>query len=82
MERLAKSARRVLWLNPLLRYTKFEPRAAGMKAMMPHVSACLPVHNLESLAQLVEVLAAKAPGAGTAPPRRAATPAATPAVGA
>jgi hypothetical protein len=56
MERLAKSARRVLWLNPLLRYAGFEPRAAGMKAMLPHVSACLPVHNLQSLEQLVRVL--------------------------
>jgi uncharacterized protein with von Willebrand factor type A (vWA) domain len=57
MERLAKSARRLLWLNPLLRYSGFEPRAAGMKAMLPHVSACLPVHNLNALEQLVQVLA-------------------------
>jgi hypothetical protein len=56
MERLAKSARRLLWLNPLLRYAGFEPKAAGMKAMLPHVSACLPVHNLESLEQLVRSL--------------------------
>jgi hypothetical protein len=57
MERLHKSCRRLLWLNPLLRFEKFEPRAAGIRAMRPHVDAFLPVHNLESLEQLVEVLA-------------------------
>ncbi len=72
MERLEKSARRLLWLNPLLRYTGFEPRAAGMKAMMPHVSACLPVHNLEALEQLVRVLAD--PRQGALPPRPQARP--------
>lgn len=57
MERLAKSARRVVWLNPLLRYAGFEPRAAGVRAMLPHVNECLPVHNLNALAQLVQALA-------------------------
>ncbi len=56
MERLRKSCRRLLWLNPLLRYAGFEPRAGGMRAMLPHVDALLPVHNLESLEQLVAVL--------------------------
>jgi len=70
MERLAKSARRLLWLNPLLRYAGFEPRAAGMKAMMPHVSACLPVHNLEALAQLVQALGEGSQGPQARPPRR------------
>lgn len=57
MERLAKSARRVVWLNPLLRYAGFEPRAAGVRAMLPHVSQSLPVHNLQALSQLVQALA-------------------------
>ena len=52
MERLGKSCRRVLWLNPLLRYAGFEPRAAGIRAMLPYVDDFLPVHNLESLVQL------------------------------
>jgi uncharacterized protein with von Willebrand factor type A (vWA) domain len=60
MERLHKSCRRLLWLNPLLRFEKFEPRAAGIRAMRPHVDAFLPVHNLESLDQLVRVLASPA----------------------
>lgn len=56
MERLHKSCRRLLWLNPLLRFERFEPKAAGIRAMLPHVDALLPVHNLESLEQLVAVL--------------------------
>ncbi len=56
MERLHKSCHRLLWLNPLLRYSRFEPRAAGIRAMLPHVDAFLPVHNLESLEQLVRAL--------------------------
>jgi hypothetical protein len=56
MERLHKSCRRLLWLNPLLRFQRFEPRAAGIRAMLPKVDAFLPVHNLDSLAQLVDLL--------------------------
>jgi len=61
MQRLRKSCRRLVWLNPLLRYDRFEPRAGGVKAMLPHVDAFLPVHNLASLAQLADALAT--PGA-------------------
>jgi hypothetical protein len=56
MERLAKSCRRLIWLNPLLRFEKFQPRAAGIRAMLPHVDRFLPVHNLESLEHLVRLL--------------------------
>jgi uncharacterized protein with von Willebrand factor type A (vWA) domain len=52
MERLAKSCRRLVWLNPLLRYDKFEARPAGIRAMLPYVDDFLPVHNLQSLKQL------------------------------
>jgi uncharacterized protein with von Willebrand factor type A (vWA) domain len=56
MERLHKSCRRLIWLNPLLRYPEFEAKPAGIKAMLPHVDAFLPVHNLQSLAELAETL--------------------------
>ena len=56
MERLHKSCRRLVWLNPLLRFDAFEPRAAGIKAMLPHVDRFLPAHNLESLGDLARVL--------------------------
>lgn len=57
MERLHKSCRRLVWLNPLLRYEGFEARPAGIKAMLPHVDDFLPVHNLESLTQIAAALA-------------------------
>lgn len=60
MERLHKSCRRLVWLNPLLRYAGFEPRAGGIRAMLPHVDHFLPAHNLASLDQLVTLLAAPA----------------------
>jgi len=72
MARLHKSCRRLVWLNPLLRFAQFEPKAAGIKAMLPHVDRFLPAHNLHSLAELVAVLGQpEAPR----PPRRRAAPA-------
>ena len=59
-ERLAKSCRRLVWLNPLLRYEGFEPRAGGVRALLPHVDAFLPVHNLASLEELAAQLTAPA----------------------
>jgi uncharacterized protein len=58
MERLSRSCVRLAWLNPLLRFEGFEPRAAGVRAMLPHVDDHLPVHNLDSLAGLADALAA------------------------
>jgi hypothetical protein len=55
---LSRHAREVIWLNPLLRYEGFEPRAAGVRALLPHVSRHLPVHNLASLADLGRALRA------------------------
>jgi len=58
MDRLHRSCRRLIWLNPLLRYEGFEPKSLGMRAMMPHVDEFRPVHNLASLEELIEVLSA------------------------
>jgi uncharacterized protein len=60
-ERLSKSCRRLIWLNPLLRYRGFEPKAAGVAALLPHVDAFVPVHNLESLDQLIARLVQTSP---------------------
>ena len=57
MERLHKSCRRLIWLNPLLRFDGFEPRARGVQAMLPHVDEFRPVHNLNALADLCAALA-------------------------
>jgi uncharacterized protein with von Willebrand factor type A (vWA) domain len=66
MERLHKSCRRLIWLNPLLRYTGFEPRAHGIRAMLPHVDDFRPVHDLDSLSALATALSEA--------PRRMASP--------
>jgi uncharacterized protein with von Willebrand factor type A (vWA) domain len=56
MERLHKSCRRLIWLNPLLRFEGYEPKAQGAQAILPHVDDFRPVHNLESIAELGAVL--------------------------
>jgi len=61
MERLHKSCRRLIWLNPLLRYDGFEPKALGVRAMLPHVDEFRPVHNLETIAALARALSAPRP---------------------
>ncbi len=61
MERLHKSCRRLIWLNPLLRYEGFEPKSLGIRAILPHVDEFRPVHNLDSLRALTEVLSRPAP---------------------
>ncbi len=58
MERLHKSCRQLIWLNPLLRFDGFEARPAGIRAMLPHVDAFLPAHNINSLVDLADVLSA------------------------
>ena len=55
--RLRRSCRRLIWLNPLLRYAGFEPRAAGVRALLPNVDEHRPVHDLDSLAALGRALA-------------------------
>jgi uncharacterized protein with von Willebrand factor type A (vWA) domain len=56
MARLARSAKRIVWLNPLLRYGGFEARASGIRAIMPYVDEFRPCHSLNTLADLAEVL--------------------------
>jgi len=56
VERLAKSCRRLIWLNPLLRYAGFEPKSLGMRAILPHVDDFRPAHNLSSLEDVARAL--------------------------
>jgi uncharacterized protein with von Willebrand factor type A (vWA) domain len=56
MDRLHRSCRRLIWLNPLLRFEGFEARAKGVRAMLPHVDELRPIHNLESMTELVRAL--------------------------
>lgn len=54
--RLRRSCRRLIWLNPLLRFEGFQPRSEGIRAMLPHVDEFRTVHNLNSLRELVQTL--------------------------
>jgi len=56
MDRLHRSCRRLIWLNPLLRFEGFEAKARGVKTMLPHVDELRPIHNLESMTALVAAL--------------------------
>ena len=53
---LRRSCRRLVWLNPLLRYDEFAPKSLGVRAILPHVDEFRPVHSLDSLAELARAL--------------------------
>jgi len=56
MQRLHLTARRLIWLNPLLRWDGFAPKAAGIRAMLPHVDSFRAGHSIASLEALAEVI--------------------------
>jgi len=60
MDRLHRSCRKLIWLNPLLRFDGFEARAKGVRTMLPHVDELRPIHNLESMDELVRALSGAA----------------------
>src|SRR6266403_799212 len=64
IDRLHRSCRRLIWLNPLLRFSGFEAKAKGIRTMVPHVDELRPIHNLESMQDLVRALSASGGRAG------------------
>jgi len=70
MDRLHRSCRRLIWLNPLLRWSGFEPKSQGIRAMLPHVDEFRPVHNLASLRALVDLLSRPMPSRRLGVPER------------
>jgi uncharacterized protein len=58
IDRLHRSCRRLIWLNPLLRFDGFEAKATGIRTMLPHVDEFRPVHNLDAMADLCRALSA------------------------
>jgi uncharacterized protein with von Willebrand factor type A (vWA) domain len=58
IDRLHRSARRLIWLNPLLRFEGFEAKARGIRTILPHVDEFRPIHNLDSIAELCRALSA------------------------
>ena len=61
IERLHKSCRRLVWLNPLLRYERYEAKAAGARSLIRHVDDARTIHNLESMSDLAATLAKEWP---------------------
>src|SRR5262249_46095912 len=64
IDRLHRSCRRLVWLNPLLRFEGFEAKAKGIQTMLPHVDEFRPIHNLESMGDLCRALSAHGGHAG------------------
>ena len=60
IDRLHRSCRRLIWLNPLLRFEGFTAKARGIKTMLPHVDEFRPIHNLEAMTDLCAALSARA----------------------
>lgn len=56
MDRLHRSCRRLVWLNPLLRFDGFEAKAKGIRAMLPHVDEFRAAHSLDAVSDLVDAL--------------------------
>lgn len=65
-ERLHLSCRRLIWLNPLLRWDGFEAKAQGIRALLPHVDTFSAAHNVQSLEALADTIS-RAEEAGEKP---------------
>ena len=64
MKRLHKSCRRLIWLNPVLRWDRLEPKSQAIRALLPHVDEVRPVHNIDSLRALIAALSRPMPARG------------------
>src|SRR5713101_2777131 len=64
IDRLHRSCRRLIWLNPLLRFSGFEAKAKGIQTILPHVDELRPIHKLKSKKELVRALSASGGRAG------------------
>ena len=53
INRLSLFAKNIIWLNPLLRYEKFEPKVKSIKTILKYVNKILPIHNINSIDKLV-----------------------------
>ena len=67
IDRLHRSCGRLIWLNPLLRFDRFEAKAKGIRTMLPHVDEFRAIHNLDSMTALVQTLSDHRGGAAADP---------------
>lgn len=57
MKEIHKKARNVIWLNPLAGNPNYQPNTEGMIAALPYIDIFAPVHNLDSLRDLLKKIA-------------------------
>ncbi|MBS8262723.1 VWA domain-containing protein [Roseibium polysiphoniae] len=70
MDRLHRSCRRLIWLNPLLRFDGFQAKAKGIRAMLPHVDEFRAAHSLNAIEDLVKVLSKDGANSSLSDPKR------------
>jgi len=68
MERLARLAYRIVWVNPRVSAAGFAPRAGGMAAALPHVDALVSGHSLDALGEVADAIAAERGAPAPVPP--------------
>ncbi len=68
MQRLARVAHRVVWVNPLKSTPGYAPLARGMAAALPHVDAVVEGHSIDALERLAAVIAGEAAPVPTSAP--------------
>lgn len=73
MRHLQHRCHRLVWLNPYLGHDRYEPRVAGMRAVLPYVDDFLPADDLQSLEEFSHILA-RLPARGRTHRRRARRP--------
>jgi len=59
MERLARLAYRIVWVNPRVSAPGFQPKAGGLVAALPFCNALVSGHNLKALDQVADAIAAE-----------------------
>ncbi|SPF45653.1 conserved hypothetical protein [Syntrophobacter sp. SbD1] len=56
MNLFKRKFKKVIWLNPNLKYERYQPLCMGMAAALPYVDHFLPCHNVKTLEQFVETV--------------------------
>ena len=75
MHALQRRSRCLIWLNPLLGSPEYKPATRGMRAALSYIDLFAPVHNIQSLKDLVRYLSAlRGATAVRRPPRRVDPP--------
>jgi Protein containing von Willebrand factor type A (vWA) domain len=83
MQRLARLAHRIVWVNPRVSASAFSVQAGGMLAALPHCDALVSGHSFEALGEVAEAIGVQwsagptprpAPAADEPEPWASATP--------